>query len=148
MRFYIAARWGARSYIGDVVTSDLELMGHTVVSTWQYIKDGDGQAAIPQDDALAIFEAVRDEEEVRACDALLTVTYPEAQGTGHLVEWGMALALSKVLLVAGPVKTVFHKRADIIRPSWDEMRVTLAENLRWPGKGPVTLPTVSRRHFP
>lgn len=125
MKFYLAGKWASRVHLREEVRPFLVDLGHEVCSTWIDIPDGGGQAAIPEDDALALNEAWRDEEEVRACDAFLTVTYPDREGAGHLVEFGMAMVLGKLLMVAGPVKTVFHKRAHLIRPSWGEMRVAL-----------------------
>lgn len=123
MRWYIASPWVNRAK-ARLVRSDLLAMGHSVSSAWL---DGPDTGSLPNDRMVAISEALADEREVRGCEGLLTLTVPGTEGTGHIAEFGMALILGKFLVVAGPVKSIFHHRADFIFASWEECHRAMRE---------------------
>lgn len=113
---YIAAPF-ARKADGIAVRGVLQEMGHTVTSSWLDEPDAEG-AGLPSDPETCREMSLRDFADIRSASVLLVLTDPRPIGVGHHVELGYALASDLVVVVAGPVKSVFHHLASRIFPSW------------------------------
>jgi len=68
--------------------------------------------------------ALMDEEDVKRCDALIAFTDVVSLGHGgRHVEFGMARALGKELIVVGPEEHIFHYLPGVvIYPEWETFR--------------------------
>lgn len=115
---YIAAPWANRE-IAKGVRVELVSLGHLVTSRWLDVPDT-GQ--LPSDRELCLREAKTDVEDIALADTLLVLTDPRPIGVGHHVEFGIALAAGKRIILAGPVKSVFHHMADAIYADWEDAK--------------------------
>lgn len=141
---YLAARYSRREELCGY-RADLESRGLTVTSNWL---DGPRQRAIAGQvlgerdeaiiesggDSLESVElrrmcAQQDVQDVVAADTFVTWTeLPDAKAGrgGRHVEFGMALALSRRIIVIGPVENVFHALPEVERVgSWEEALLLL-----------------------
>lgn len=112
MKFFLSARYSRRDELRRVRT-ELIKRGHTVVSRWLDTewehKDDQGSSAAPP--AYRAKHALEDFEDVRACDCLVAFTDPPGAGGrrgGRHVEFGLAAAWGKKLIVVGPLENIFH----------------------------------------
>lgn len=144
MRVYLAARYSRRVEL-SAYRGDLQAIGIEVTSNWL---DGPRQRAIAGKvlgerdeavieaggDALEAIElrrlcAVQDVQDVRAADTFVTFTeLPDARAGrgGRHVEFGLALAERKRLIVIGPVENVFHALGEVERfETWAEALAAL-----------------------
>ncbi len=117
MRFYLCARYGRRQEMATHA-AELHSLGHQVVSRWIL---GRHEAADGDTTRWADF-AEEDIDDVRRCEALVAFTetgaYP--RGSRH-VEFGMALAQEKKVVVIGPVENIFHTLPPVVRfGTWQE----------------------------
>lgn len=151
MRVYLAARYSRRVELCGYREA-LRYVGIEVTSNWL---DGPRQRAIAGKvlgerdeavieaggDALEAIElrrlcAVQDVEDVRAADTFVTFTeLPEARSGrgGRHVEFGLALAERKRIIVIGPVENVFHALSEVERfETWDDAVAQLVEDVRTP----------------
>jgi len=149
MRVYLAARYSRRVELCGY-REELREVGIAVTSNWL---DGPRQRAIAGKvlgerdeavieaggDALKAIElrrmcAVQDVEDVRAADTFVTFTeLPDARAGrgGRHVEFGLALAAGKRIIVIGPVENVFHALAGVERfERWDEALEALVDDVR------------------
>lgn len=108
MKIYISARFGRREE-AEALAVQLQGMGHTITSHWLWqtkpeMAYGEGP------DAVAEF-ATRDIAEVLDADTLVALSEPEnnpwGRGGRH-VEFGVAIAFDKQLMVIGPLENLFH----------------------------------------
>lgn len=127
MRIYLAARYSRREEM-CVYRTSLEAMGHTVTSRWlngahqiddtgvpigdhgEHRIECDGSADVRGADLRLKF-AQEDVDDVVAADAVISFTEkPRSTGNrgGRHVEFGIALALGKRLLVVGHRENLFH----------------------------------------
>jgi nucleoside 2-deoxyribosyltransferase len=109
---YLAGRTARRRELADAAVA-LGAGGIKVVSSWL----GDVKAGSARSDDDAATAAARNLRDVEHCDIFVAVT--DGAGSfgrgGRHVELGVALALGKRVLVAGPPEHVFHRIADIER---------------------------------
>jgi hypothetical protein len=89
----------------------LEAAGHSVTSRWLASHEDTG--AVPGGPPLDTPEflaqqALEDIEDVQAADAVVSFTSPSMGRGGRHVEFGLAIALGKQLIVVGPREHVFH----------------------------------------
>ena len=113
MKVYLSARFGRQEEMQSVARR-IRCFGHEVVSSWI---DHEVEPLDPED-APGIAE--RELEEIRElCDVM--IHFSEEPGTpgaargGRLVEFGMAAALGKRLIVVGPVENIFHQIPGVAR---------------------------------
>lgn len=107
MRIYIAAHSQDKA---KALKECLEAFGHQVVSRWIISDTKFGQGVAAYSDAERRSLAVMDEEDVRACEALVLIA--EAEGRmvpgGKHVETGIAMALRRPIFVVGRRENLFH----------------------------------------
>lgn len=107
MKFYIAARFSRRAE-ALMLANHLKSLGHTCTASW--ITD-DSHVTGSNEEC-----AMHDCRDVNACDTLIALA-EEPRGPsrgGRHVEFGMALAAGKSLVVIGPRETVFHHLPNVI----------------------------------
>lgn len=104
MKIYLAARYGRRLEIQQYA-NELLARGHQVIARWL---DGLHEAADGDRRRWAQF-AQDDLDDIRRCDTVVSFTESglHPRGSRH-VEFGIALAMEKMLVVIGPVENVFH----------------------------------------
>lgn len=121
MKIYLVARYGRRLEMVKY-REQLRLMGHEVTSRWV---NGEHEAldkiAIPQQ--MREF-AIDDVIDLHTSDLVIAFTeQPNSEFSrgGRHVEFGMALALNKEVIVVGPVENVFYSLAQVtVWGSWEE----------------------------
>ncbi|MDP6583783.1 MAG: nucleoside 2-deoxyribosyltransferase [Anaerolineales bacterium] len=105
MKFYIASKSQAAAREWKTA---LEAEEYTIVARW--LDEDNFGSGPPYDDEERSQNAVKDEEDVRACDALIFRSEPDggrAAGGKH-VETGIAIALGKPVYAIGPKENIFH----------------------------------------
>lgn len=128
MRIYLAARYSRREEL-CAYRSALEVMGHTVTSRWlngthqindtgapigdhgESLIESDGSSDVRAAADLRLKFAQEDVADVVAADAVISFTErPRSTGNrgGRHVEFGIALALGKRLIVVGHRENLFH----------------------------------------
>jgi hypothetical protein len=151
MRVYLAARYSRRVELCGY-REELSEVGIAVTSNWL---DGPRQRAIAgkvlgeRDEAiieagggaLEAIElrrlcAVQDTADVAAADTFVTFTEPpdaSASRGGRHVEFGLALATHKRIVVIGPVENVFHALTEVERfDTWDDALAHLVQSTATP----------------
>ena len=116
-KVYLAARYIHRRDI-LVKASELEADGHEVTARWvQGLQEGHPDAEC----------ASNDEEDVRRSDTI--VFFPETAGAGDRggggrhVEFGIAYALGKTIIVVGHRENLFHSLPNVIvAKDWDDAK--------------------------
>ena len=110
MKFYLAARYIRRRQMLEIA-SELQALGHSVVSTWidghHETRPGiDGDATVAE----KALWAIEDVHDIERCDCLLAFTEEPRSGNsrgGRHVELGIALGLGKQVIICGPRENVF-----------------------------------------
>lgn len=116
MRIYLAARYSRREELNGYA-ADLRAMGYVVDARWLAGNHQIAEAQVVEAAALSIPVegeqfALDDMEDVHLADAL--IAFSEAPRAvlssrgGRHVEFGLALAWGKRVLVVGPRENVFH----------------------------------------
>lgn len=156
MRVYLAARYSRRVEL-CAYRDDLNAIGIEVTSNWlngprqraiagKVLGERDEAVIEAGGDALEAIElrrlcAVQDVEDVRAADTFVTFTeHPDAQASrgGRHVEFGLALAERKRIIVIGPVENVFHALSEVERfDCWHHALLALGNEHR------VRIPTTT-----
>ena len=119
MKIYLAARYSRLNELKYYCT-ELENIGYTVTSRW--IK-GNHQINDPNDIITQARFAKEDYEDILASDLLISFTEPprklnNSRGGRH-VEYGIALALKKKIIIIGYRENVFHYLNEHYK-SWKE----------------------------
>lgn len=110
--FYIAARFSRRPE-ANALANELQRRGHTITSRWVKPETDHvlptGLSKQAEDGECARF-AMEDYVDVVDCEVMVSLMEePRSNGRGgRHVEFGMALALHKELVIIGPRETVFH----------------------------------------
>lgn len=113
MKIYLAARYSAHPQMREV-RDDLAKLGHEVTSRWIDMHDGKHATSfavetLNEDPASCAKLGIHDVEDVQAADTVISFTAGSAGSKGgRHVEFGLALGLSKRLLVVGPREHIFH----------------------------------------
>lgn len=112
MKIYLASRFSRRHEV-NAIAQRLKIMGHQIVSRW-VLPDSDHVKPVGLSSQAADVErrrfAMEDFEDVRNCDCMISLMEEPRNNSrgGRHVEFGMALALRKAVVVIGPRETVFH----------------------------------------
>ena len=128
MKIYLAAMYAWRARV-KAYAQELSALGFTVTSSWlretkpPEIELGDCSNRFLRD------HAERDEADIRAADTLVIFTVAPTKGTkrgGRHVEFGIALALGKTLIVCGPRENIFHHLPMVkVRPEFEGVKAWL-----------------------
>lgn len=111
MKIYLCSRYSRRDElrgVRDVLTAK----GFVVTSRWLDTEweenDGQGSSAAPPEYRREF--AIKDMIDVQVCDAIIAFTEPPRSNGrgGRHVEFGMAAAWGKKLIVIGPEENIFH----------------------------------------
>lgn len=112
MKIYLASRF-SRRHECHTIARLLMSKGHTITSRW-VLPESDhvlpvGISAQAEDSERRRY-AMEDLEDVRACDWCISLMEEPRSNTrgGRHIEFGIALALGKILTIIGPRETVFH----------------------------------------
>lgn len=119
-KIYVASPF-ANQEVSRMVAGKLIGRGHEVTAAWLHAE------AVDMADAEASrIAAERDVLDVLRADTLLVLTDFRPVGAGHHVEFGLALAVRYLrpqpmfVVVAGPVKSIFHHMADRYYEDWSQ----------------------------
>ena len=132
MKIYLAARYSRRAELLEYA-GELREAGHEVTSTWlqgehqlanRYNTAGAVEAATDTVPMVARPFALADYADVWAADIVVSFTEAPRSGAsrgGRHVEFGLALAWNKTVLVVGPRENVFHTLPQVAQfDSWGE----------------------------
>ena len=116
LRIYLSGPFAWRERLIDRA-AELERAGHSITSRWleQDLNTPEALAvevAVDSMPTAAAYFAEVDYADVAAADVLIAFTAPSALGPargGRHVEFGLALAWGKSLIVIGPYENVFHR---------------------------------------
>lgn len=119
MNIYIAARFSRRPEANELANR-LQKLGHRITSRWvkpecgHVLPTGLSQQASNSERERFAQEDISD---VLNCDAMVSLMeQPRSDGRGgRHVEFGMALALDKKLIIIGPRETVFHHLPEVLQ---------------------------------
>ena len=119
MKIYTAASFVEQKRIRAMKETLIQL-GHTVVSTWLE------EAQRPDGISESQFEhkmAIKDLQEVAACDCFILDCASPSKTAGKMVEFGFAVAKHKLIYVVGtpPAHAIFLSLADKTFGTWDEL---------------------------
>lgn len=108
MRIYLAAAYPRLEEMRGV-RDVLVALGHEVTSRWidQPPGEGAGTAELAADPAAYVKYAELDRADLEAAEVVISFTGEGGRGGRH-VEYGMAIAYGKRLVVVGPREHVFH----------------------------------------
>ncbi len=116
MKIYLAARYSRRDQLRELAT-ELRRMGHTITSRWLETK----WVNRPNDSSTAPPEyreqyAQIDMEDVKAADMVINFTEAPGDGSrgGRHVEYGLAVAWGKGLVVVGHRENLFHHLPNVV----------------------------------
>lgn len=104
-RIYLAGPYGRRDELSHYADR-LEHFGYTITSTW--LRSGEWEA---REQVTRASSAVTDYYDLLLSDTLVCFTEPEGSGCsrgGRHVEFGVALAYGKKVVVVGPRENIFH----------------------------------------
>lgn len=126
MKIYTGATFSEQARI-RAMKEQLIQQGHTVLSTWLE------EAVRPEGITEYQFEtkmAMKDLQEVAACDCFILDTASPSKTAGKMVEFGFALAKHKLCYVVGepPPHAIFTHLADKHFKDWDELFVYFREH--------------------
>lgn len=127
MKIYLAGRYSRRDEL-RAVREKLLRAGHVVTSNWLDTewegKDDSGSSAAPPE--YREKHAVEDMDDVLRADCVVSFTEPARSGGrgGRHVEFGIALAAGKRVIVVGHRENLFHHhpRVEFCVTEWDMLR--------------------------
>lgn len=119
MKIYTAATFSEQQRIRNYKETLIQ-MGHTVLSTWLE------EQVRPEGVTEEQFErkmAMKDLQEVAACDCLILDVEAPSKTAGKMIEYGFALSKHKLIYVVGvpPAHAIFLSLADKSFTTWDEL---------------------------
>jgi hypothetical protein len=125
MKVFIAAAYARRDEC-RVYKAALEAVGHQVSSSWL---DTTGLGSLVESEEYRVRWALKDLQEVRACDVLISFTEPPktSVSSGRHAELGVCLNMGRRLIVVGYRENIFHWLPCIeFYASWEAALVALS----------------------
>jgi hypothetical protein len=127
-RVYLASQYRRRDELRTCAAA-LERLGFEITSRW--LAGDQPLLELGESRTEAEAAAIRDLHDVRSADIFVAFTEhasaPSKGRGGRHVEFGVALALERRLLVVGPPEHVFHLLPSVEQyPTWDEALEALA----------------------
>jgi hypothetical protein len=107
VKIYLAAKWANKEYM-KTVAEQLKACGHEITSRWIHFHKGVGRQE----------SALQDVEDVLKADMLVSFTESPTAGYmtgGRHVEFGIAYASGKQLILVGPKENIFHDLPNVIQ---------------------------------
>ncbi len=133
MKVYLAARYSRHPEMRQIA-ADLRRLGHEVTARWIHGHHEYDPAEAERAEAAGILSPVEiatdDITDLLAADAVISFTeHPNAHGRnrgGRHVEFGIALATGKRLMIVGPCENVFHHLPAVEwYPTWRDAYLVL-----------------------
>jgi len=131
MKVYLCSRYSRRDQMRSV-RDELVRRGHTVTTRWletEWANRPDQSSAAPPEYREKY--AAIDMDDVRAADVLVAFTEAPGDGSrgGRHVEYGMAAAWGKRLVVVGYRENLFHHLpgVEFFASQWDMMRTVFPD---------------------
>lgn len=148
---YLAGRFASAPML-ELQAGEFRAAGHTVTSRWHTGSHGDPHGDVDLNAYDMPRYTVEDLDDIRAADTIVSFTQDGGGRGGRHVEFGVALALGKRLVLVGPREHVFHTLAHV------EQYDTVAGAIHALGCGdcatlarrdphPAELPDRTTRHF-
>lgn len=135
MRIYLAARYSRNEEMRGV-RDLLTVLGHEVGARWIDCHGGKYPGSFtPQqlngDPEYCAGVAADDLQDLTRADTVISFTFPESGGKGgRHVEFGLALALGKRVILCGPRENVFHTLPEVEHyPDWARLVMGLSAEL-------------------
>jgi nucleoside 2-deoxyribosyltransferase len=126
MKIYLAARYSRRDLMKELA-AELRRMGHEVTSRWletDWVSRPDASSAAPPEYREKYAQI--DMEDVQAADAVISFTEAPGDGSrgGRHIEFGLAVAWGKRLIVVGYRENLFHHlpAVEFFSSQWDMLR--------------------------
>ncbi|HET7326985.1 MAG TPA: hypothetical protein VFJ14_06815 [Nocardioidaceae bacterium] len=124
MKIYLAARYSRHDEMQGV-RAVLEALGHTVTSRWidqhggEQLESATAEVLNIDPESVAHF-GEDDIEDLDEAEAVISFTSPDGGGKGgRHIEFGMALAWGKRLVIVGPRENIFHTLPEVdVYPDW------------------------------
>ncbi len=112
MKIYLAGRFSKR-HVLNRIGNELQALGHIITSRWTLPNNDHINPAGMSEQAADVERrrfAMEDIEDIHACDCVISLMEaPRGNGRGgRHIEFGIALALGKKMIIIGPRETVFH----------------------------------------
>lgn len=127
MKIYLAARYSRRDQLRDVA-EELRRIGHTITSRWletDWLCNDVGRSTAAPPEYREQY-ALIDMEDVKVADVVVNFTEaPDSGGRGgRHVEFGLAVAWGKRLIVVGHRENLFHHLPEVefLASQWDLIR--------------------------
>jgi hypothetical protein len=142
VKIYLAARYSRRDEMRNLA-SELVRLGHFITSRWILGTHEIGPGgSIRADDRQRTEFAIIDYADVMKADAVISFTEPPDPGSGRNrggrhVEFGIAIAARKRVIVVGYRENVFHHLplVEFYESQWDLLRALAAGQVAAPEKG-------------
>jgi hypothetical protein len=130
MKVYLAARYSRKNEIKEYSYDLMEIPDLKVTASWlDELHAPDSVMSDVSDDLLEHYADV-DVHEVKNADVLVFFAEDPLVGTprgGRHVEFGIALALGKIIFVVGPHENIFHYQPRVYHfDKWEQARRCLA----------------------
>lgn len=131
--YYLASRYSRYAEMQGV-RDTLEVFGHKVTSRWIDLHGGTQERSYTVEELNNGAEqcaelAIHDYEDIQAADAVASFTCGSGGKGGRHVEFGMAVALGKRLIVVGPREHVFHTLPQVEwYPNWSRWVMALTRS--------------------
>lgn len=126
MKIYLAARFSRRDQLRELA-AELHRMGHEVTSRWldtEWANRPNESSAAPPEYREKY--ALIDMEDVKAAECVVNFTEAPGDGSrgGRHVEFGLAIAWGKRLIVVGYRENLFHHlpKVEFFSSQWDMLR--------------------------
>jgi hypothetical protein len=136
MKIYVASKFERQQELKGYA-QELRAVGHVVTARW-LVEETEEDANHPNsvwlkngwsnDPAQLAKFAQTDIDDIKDADALMVFTHDGMARGGMHVEFGLAIALNKMLIVVGPRPTLFHFLPQVRHfETWPEARAFLSE---------------------
>ena len=116
MKLYLAAQYSWKDQIKGYA-KELEAAGYEITSTWLHERKGASTELTQLSNRFLREHAAIDLRDIEAADAVVFFSVGPTELTkrgGRHVEFGLAYALGKKIVVCGPKENIFHYLDDVI----------------------------------
>ena len=125
---YLSARFERRSELQDY-QRELEALGIRVIARWLVLEPPSGTRGLSEEELEELAEV--DLEDVREAEGFVTFSDPpgDRDGAARHVEFGLAVAMHKPIIVVGCKEHLFHRlpELDVVEDWGDALRLLLSQ---------------------